>query len=375
MAMNDNRAECSRCGACLNACAVYRLLLEEPASPRGRLATLSALREGRLENSPANRRFIDACMLCGRCEAVCNKGVKGRDDVLAIRRLWHQDRKGPWWKRLLTRFYSPRLLRLLRPCLRILALTPLRKRLLLPVSKIKHPRRLENSESTETENVIFPGCVLGVFYPGLVVQIERLLNEKNLDVTVLWEADCCGFPALSQGDLASFGRRKNRNEKLLQKKGVKTLIVPCATGVMAMQAHYEGDSVIEELGHFLLARMPQVQIHCPEVLEAADGFWLFHRSCHQPKRDESKSWLKAMADSPAIRMPWRQETDCCGFGGLFSIGFPSLSRQILQDRQDMWRQQGVGGVITDCPGCYMQFRELGTMPVLFFTELFVTGDP
>jgi len=368
--MAEEKVDCSRCGACLNSCAVYQLLLEEAASPRGRLATLAALREGRLEDKPENRRFIEACMLCGRCEVVCNKGVKGREEIMAQRLLWRQEKKGSWWKRLLTRFYGPKLLRLVRPFFGLIALSPLRKRLLLPVSGGPAVKRGKKRHQLPSDIGLFPGCVLGVFYPQLLQHIEVLLNKSGVMAHVLWEADCCGFPALSQGDLISFNKKRLRNEALFKKKGIKTLIVPCATGVMAMRAHYSGEFVIEELGNYFLSVLSTPDIVRKDVLNSADGFWLYHRPCHQPKRDESGGWLKAISDCPAIRMPMREETDCCGFGGLFSIGFPSLSRQILHDRQEKWRQDGVGGVITDCPGCYLQFKELGTLPVLFFTELF-----
>lgn len=368
--MTQESNSCSRCGSCLGACAVYQLLLEEPASPRGRLATLAALREGRLPDTPQNRRFIEACMLCGRCEAACHKGVKGRDEILAMRLLWRQAGKGAWWKRLLTLFYGRRFLRLARPFLTLLAQTPLRRHLLLPRADARGARSPKPSTAGNSEIALFPGCVLGVFYPRLLRQMVTLLQCSGVRVQVLWDADCCGFPALSQGDLASFARKKKKNERLFQERGVKTLIVPCATGVMAMRAHYQGDFSVWDLGTYLLTKLPEITIRHPAVVNAADGFWLFHRPCHQPKRDESIGWFKEIAACPKIRMPAREETDCCGFGGMFSIGFPSVSRAILHRRQDLWLRQGIGGIVTDCPGCYLQFRAAGTMPVLFLSELF-----
>jgi Fe-S oxidoreductase len=220
------------------------------------------------------------------------------------------------------------------------------------------------------ETALFPGCVLGVFYPDLVRGIEGLMWESDVNVRSLGRFDCCGFPALSQGNLKTFEQKKRYNEARMRESGVRTLVLPCATGFMAMRAHYTPDVAYEDLGTWLQNQDREWEILHPDVLKASEGVWLFHRPCHQPKRDESRGWLGALARSSSIRMTAREETDCCGFGGLFSIGFPILSRAILRDRQDTWRSQGVGGIITDCPGCYMQFREAGTLPVLFFSEVF-----
>lgn len=372
--MSEEKIDCSRCGSCLSACAVYRILLREAASPRGRLATLDALQKGLLEDIPKNRRYIEACMLCGRCEAACSKGVKGREEILETRRIWRLEKKGPLWKRLLTRFYGPKFLRLLRPFFGLLRLTPLRRMLLLPGAKGRRRRKRSEREAGQNGTALYPGCVLGVFYPHLPLQMAELLSRSGTPVSILWEADCCGFPAISQGDMPGFARKRMANERLFRKRGIQTLILPCATGVMAMRAHYSRSFTVEDLGSFLLSRLGDAEILHRQVLEAEDGFWLFHRPCHQPARDESGGWMKVLAQCKKIRMPSREETDCCGFGGLFSIGFSRISRQILQERQDTWRRKGYGGVITDCPGCYMQFKELGTMPVLFFSELFARGD-
>lgn len=365
----DSANACSKCGACLAACAVYQLLLEEPASPRGRLATLTALKEGRLEDTPENRRFIEACMLCGRCEAACHKGVKGREAILDVRRIWWQEKKTPLWKRLLTHWYGPAGLRRLRFVWGFMARTPLRRFLLLPRA-MGSPLKKNRPDSAGSTG-LFPGCVLGVFYPDLIRGIEGLMREDGSAVQIMSGFDCCGFPALSQGNIKTFEQKKRHNETLIREQGVATLVLPCATGLMAMRAHYTAEAAYEDLGVWLQNQKREWTILHPDILNAPPGFWLFHRPCHQPKRDETRGWMGALSRCKGIRMPAREETDCCGFGGLFSIGYPVLSRSILADRQNRWRQQGVGGIITDCPGCYMQFREVGMLPVLFFTEPFV----
>jgi Fe-S oxidoreductase len=67
---------------------------------------------------------------------------------------------------------------------------------------------------------------------------------------------------------------------------------------------------------------------------------------------------------------------CCGFGGIFSVGFPSTSKKILKRKEEKLKELGAATVVTACPGCYLQLRE--NLPsgreVKFFIDLFNDDD-
>ena len=66
---------CVHCGLCLSACPTYTVLGVETESPRGRIALMKAVNEGRLEITPIVASHWDACLQCRACEAVCPAGV------------------------------------------------------------------------------------------------------------------------------------------------------------------------------------------------------------------------------------------------------------------------------------------------------------
>jgi Fe-S oxidoreductase len=64
---------------------------------------------------------------------------------------------------------------------------------------------------------------------------------------------------------------------------------------------------------------------------------------------------------------------CCGFGGIFSVGFPTTSKKILDRRKDKLNEIGAETVVTACPGCYLHLKEnLNDKEVKFFSDMFDT---
>ena len=66
---------CVHCGLCLSSCPTYVETALEMESPRGRLALMKAVNEGRVEITPRIVSHWEACLQCRACEAVCPKEI------------------------------------------------------------------------------------------------------------------------------------------------------------------------------------------------------------------------------------------------------------------------------------------------------------
>ena len=68
--------KCVHCGFCLQSCPTYLETGLEAESPRGRIALMKAVNEGRVEMSPSVVGHWDTCLQCRACELSCPSGVE-----------------------------------------------------------------------------------------------------------------------------------------------------------------------------------------------------------------------------------------------------------------------------------------------------------
>src|SRR5271165_1315759 len=69
--------QCVRCGLCLPTCPTYVETLVETSGPRGRIALIKSVAEGKLDlTSPGFMHQMSECLDCRACEAVCPSGVE-----------------------------------------------------------------------------------------------------------------------------------------------------------------------------------------------------------------------------------------------------------------------------------------------------------
>ena len=97
----DDLYRCVHCGLCLSSCPTYLELGVETESPRGRIALMKAVNEGRLGISSRVVSHWEMCLQCRACEAVCPSGVPyGRIMEYTRSQVLDQGKQGDGLKRV-----------------------------------------------------------------------------------------------------------------------------------------------------------------------------------------------------------------------------------------------------------------------------------
>lgn len=389
--IGDIAEVCSSCGNCLFSCPVYNAELVEPLSPRGRVNLIKAIVNDEFKPTAATNKFIYQCALCGSCENTCTKGVEFTDMMIDYRVRAADGKKIPFIKKVILYFYQSVLFKKFSGVVDLLAKTPLRRKLGIPRRrKAKLKKYMTARPGKETYDILlFPGCVNTYFYPEIIEKTLNTLKKHGYSVVIPRGLGCCGFPYLSQGWKEKFSSLRDNNIKQFTDFKFKYLVVPCSTGVMTFKKYYEmdkpeeervGEFEIYELTEFFYKFLKDVKVSKKMVdgkeagKEAGKdgGKVTWHDPCHSIKSlgigDAPRHFMKGLGD----KFTDDKSALCCGFGGIFSVGFPSTSRKILKRKSDKLDEIGADTVVTGCPGCYMHLKE--NLPdnkkVKFFTDLF-----
>jgi L-lactate dehydrogenase complex protein LldE len=81
----------------------------------------------------------------------------------------------------------------------------------------------------------------------------------------------------------------------------------------------------------------------------------YHASCHALRglgvREEPKQLLRAVRGLEFI--PLSTEETCCGFGGVFSVVYPEVSKAMMLDKVRSIETSGAQVVVSSESGCLM----------------------
>ncbi len=157
---------------------------------------------------------------------------------------------------------------------------------------------------------------------------------------------------------------------MFQRFRFKHIVVPCSTGVLAFRKYYDLPGVeVFELGEFLFKKTPGAAID-PEFAAGLAGPFTYHDPCHNLKSLKLQKEARHFLEQFGERFKNDDSALCCGFGGIFKVGFPSTSAKIMDKKSAKLDELGAAAVVTSCPGCYMQLQANLDMPVHFFSDLF-----
>ncbi len=371
-------ASCVACGLCLPHCPTYRLTGEESASPRGRIAAMRAVAEGRATLDDSFMEFMDLCLSCRACEDVCPSHVPFGRMMEGARAQIEPER--PATERLARTAGLDWLLSSNWALTAAAALGPLAKPFLpkrmsrlIPRTSLGElarplPRVTEPRGARKGTVALLSGCVQDRWYRPVNRATVRVLARNGWRVVVPRSQGCCGALSAHYGHLDAARTLARRN---LDAFDVADHVVSNAAGCGAHLKEYDhllqGDARAEELA---TRTRDATELLTEEGFEAPPvGFGhrtiAYHDACHALRAQgifrEPREVLSAI---PGLRVVELRNGDrCCGAAGLYNVLEPELSGELAKDKVEAISESGVAVVATANPGCAMQLtvglREAG----------------
>ena len=393
---------CVHCGLCLSSCPTYVETALEMESPRGRLALMKAVNEGRVEITPRIVSHWEMCLQCRACEAVCPSGVPyGRimeRTRAQVRAAGLQSRE----LRRLSRFFlnaalpNPRRLRFGAHLIRLYQrlgiqklvrlshllyllpgglaklesqLPPMSRRFFGPSATV-HPAQGEKKMTV----ALLSGCVMPLMQGPTMEATVRVLTRNGCDVAVPQGQGCCGALNAHAGDLNNSRAMARTNIDALMAAGVERVVTSSAGCGSTMKEYaellkddpdYSAKAVrFSEMTQDVTEFLVGLPFQAPSA--TVNRKVTYQDPCHLAHAQRITAAPRAILNSiPGLELvEMENSTLCCGGAGIYSLVQPALSQRLLKRKLNAIDATGTQEVITANPGCMLQveqgFRSRGT---------------
>ena len=387
--------QCMHCGLCLPTCPTYVATKIERHSPRGRIALMRAIADGRME---ATRTFAEEmyfCLGCLACVSACPAGVNyaelfeharaeaessgalksvKRDLIRALAIKWlFMDHSRLQLVGLVLRLYQQLgfqflirrsgILKLLPGRLRELeAMTPdIRPRfsneLIAPVTPASGQRRYRVA--------LLTGCAQDLIFSEINRDTAEVLTRNGCDVITPPAQDCCGSLHAHNGEW-SLAQELARKQIDQFPPGQFDAIITNAGGCGSHLKHYhklladdvvyrerarEWDSKVRDIHEWLI----QIGLRRPRAGGLSRKV-AYHESCHlahgQQITRQPRQLLEGIPGVSLVELP--ENSWCCGSAGIYNLVQPEMAEQLLQRKLDHIQSTGANTVATGNPGCLLQ---------------------
>ncbi len=359
-------ARCVRCGSCSSVCPVFVHDRRESQSPRGRMALVEAVLEGRIAPSVLYTDRLTTCAGCMACEAQCASGVPVTEIIhIALEQASRENGRGMLPALIggaLKHEFAMQPLSRLAPVALHLGRESMAgggKRWSSAVSANREiPEQAAGGKGTV---LFFPGCAIRYFQPDIGSATANVLKHLGYDVVVPTDLKCCGRPFLSLGDGRAARYLAEHNTAVFAGHPVHAVITSCASCALTFKREYP--KLLAQSGR---RPVPVLDIHeflaqrlAEAVLQPLSEQITWHDPCHLGRgQGLAKEVRKVLQSIPGLELIAMDHADrCCGFGGPMRVRHAGLAASIGRTKAlDIIRTKAPI-VVTGCPACRMQIAD------------------
>lgn len=395
----DEILNCMHCGFCLPTCPTFQQTGLETYSPRGRIALMKGVAEGKLPVDTEFEQNMYACLGCRACETACPAGVQYGGLIETAREVV-EDTKKRQGKQSFTRkmtfkhlFNHPKRMQAVGNVLWSLQATGLQKfadrtglmrimpremaEMQTAVGKVASPsqrkRRQQvvkaagSKEGNPLRVGLFTGCIMDVVFYETNQATARLLAKAGCEVVFVEQQACCGALHAHSGEKRAAVELAKRNIVAFEQAGVD-LMVNNAGGCGAALKEYHhwlaDDAEWAVRAKDFVAKMRDVnellaELPPLEITKPLNARVTYQDSCHlahgQGVRNQPRELIRQIPGVEYVELPFADS--CCGSAGIYNITNFDMSMQILDDKMNHVKATKPDIVVTANPGCLLQMKK------------------
>lgn len=358
---------CVMCGMCLPQCPTYQLYQSETESPRGRIALIQAIDQGKISADNKTLTHIDHCLGCLNCQTICPSRVPYGRLIDEFRQQYAADIAKPataHW--LLRQVASEHGLRRYASALNIPLLKPLTRG--LSAISGKHPPGVDallaqpahslkpyypaSAEAIKGDVRLFSGCVGTLADSVTLRDTARLLNQLGFNVQIPTEHACCGALHQHNGQTSLAGQLLNQTAQLLSTDDEAPLLF--FSPACGQQLASSDSLQAVDARWFILQQLKQQNCSFRPLEKAV----ALHESCSQrnmsTQRTINHDLLQLIPQLELIESS--SPSLCCGAGGLQGLNYPEQGQALAEQTVRSFALDQVELLISDNIGCSLHMK-------------------
>lgn len=347
--------KCTRCGQCTYGSQAAGFTALCPIQIKGKFFTYSAggimqlaraLFEGKTGLSESVRDLLYLCTTCGACEVNCGV-IENQVDLFTL------------LKRELVEHGVP----LLEPHTMVIENVVAKK---TPYSG-RLPERGEwlskgkrEKISSQPEVFYFVGCVSSYRETEIPDAFVSILDKLGIPFALSDEEWCCGAPLYFCGHEKNVSDLVKHNVEMIRASGASKVVLTCPTCSVILKKYYprwlKGELPFEVLHatEYLQGLQQQGRLRLASVGEEVTV--TYHDPCHLGRGQEIyDAPREILTNIKGVKFKdlhrSRENSFCCGGGGLLPTGFPEFSDDLARERAIEMKDTDAELLLSACPAC------------------------
>jgi L-lactate dehydrogenase complex protein LldE len=207
-------------------------------------------------------------------------------------------------------------------------------------------------------------CLCDAFYGEVGIATVRVLEHAGCTVNFPRGQTCCGQPPFNAGDWEASRKVARHWREIFD--GDDPIVTPSSSCTAMIREGYplmfgyEEHVDVFELAEFLTKSLNIYSWPVAKALPALGTQKIaYHRACHGRGIGLTDQQETLLASIPGIELVQiGQPEQCCGFGGAFSVGHPTVSAGIGMEKLRNVVESGATTLVSGDMGCLMHLRGL-----------------